>query len=132
MTDEVEFDIEDEVAKTVRSLDRKIEKIDEQLRSVEPLIEARKNYVAARRALLGSGSRTTNGTSQRLHMEDILGYLTTNPGATPSQIAKEFGVEVGTVTSHIYRNKDRFVKKGTKYYKRDPEAGINSEEDIED
>jgi hypothetical protein len=47
-------------------------------------------------------------------------------------MAEHFSVSQSTVSSHLYRNKDRFLNKEGRYWNRDPKAGLNVVEDIEE
>jgi hypothetical protein len=128
----VKFDPQELLDDRVAEIDEALEEVERRMRPYAKLNETKQQLLAARRALLGHGPRTTGGTSQRLHLDDIVGFLKENPGSTPAAIAERFGVTQPTVSSHIYRNKSRFIKKGDGYYVRDPKAGMNTEDDIED
>jgi len=82
--------------------------------------------------LLGHGPRTTGGTTTRLTLDDLVDFVGQNPGQSPGQTAEHFGVSQATVSSHFYRNKDRFINKDGRYWVRDPKAGLDTAEDIED
>lgn len=125
------FDPQALLDEQVAQIDEALEEIERRMQPYARLNEKKQQFLAARRALLGHGPRTTGGTSQRLHLDDIIDYLKENPGSTPAQIAERFGVTQPTVSSHIYRNKSRFLKKDDKYYVRDPKAGLNTPDDIE-
>ena len=132
MATKVKFDPQDIVDDQVAGIYEALEKIERRMRPYVRLNEKKQQLLAARRALLGHGPRTTGGTSSRLHLEDILDYLGTNPGSAPSQMAEHFGVKAETISSHIYRNKQRFITKDGRYWKRDPKAGLNTAGDIEE
>lgn len=126
------FDPQSVIDDQVFSIDQALETIERRMKPYAALAEKKQQLLAARRALLGHGPRTTGGTSQRLHLEDIIQHLKEHPGSSPGTVAEHFGVTQTTVSSHLYRNKDRFVSKGGLYYNRDPKAGINTADDIED
>jgi hypothetical protein len=105
----IKFDVEEIVAEQIAQIDEAIETIERRMKPYEKLNVEKQKLLSARRALLG-GNRLTGAGGTRLQLEDIIDHLKGNPGAVASQIAERFGVPVGTVSSHIYRNKDRFVK----------------------
>lgn len=112
-------------------LDEQIEAIERRLAPYAELINTKNKLIAARRALLGQ-NRATGGTGAKLTLEEILDQLEKNPGQTASQLAEHFGVKLTTVSSHVYRNPMRFVKKDGRFWKRDPGAGMDTPEDVED
>jgi hypothetical protein len=128
----VRFDPQDLLDEQVALIDEQLEEIDRRLAPYKKHLEVKQQLLSARRALLGHGPRTTGGTSDRLHLEDILDYLKTNPGAAPSQVAEHFSVSQPTVSSHLYRNKGRFINKDGRYWVRDPKEGLDTAEDIEE
>jgi len=125
------FDPEEYMSTAVLELDEKIEAIDRRLAPYQDLINTKNKLMAARRALLGKNS-ATGGTGTRITLEEVVDYLDKNPGTTASLIAEEFGVQLSTITSHVYRNPGRFVKKDGRLWKRDPEAGVNGPDDVEE
>lgn len=122
---------EEVVEQQVAAVDEALEGVQKRLKKYEKLIDAKNKLLAARRALLG-GNRTTGEGGTRMTLDDVLGYLKEHPGSVPSAVAERFGVPQTTVSSHLYRNKDRFIKKDGRYWARDPEAGLNDADDIEE
>jgi len=122
---------EETVQGQVESIDEALEGIEKRLSKYQELIEAKNKLLAARRALLG-GNRVTGAGGNRMRLEDILDFLGSNPGASPGQIAERFGVAQTTVSSHLYRNKTRFINKDGRYWVRDPENGLDTADDIEE
>jgi hypothetical protein len=131
MTKKEKFDPQSIIDEQVVSIDEALESIERRMKPYEALNAKKQQLLSARRALLG-GNRTTGAGGTRVTMEDIVGFLNDNPGSLPSAIAERFGVGQGTISSHLYRNKDRFIKKDGKYYVRDPEAGVDTADDIEE
>lgn len=123
---------EEAVETSLNEVDVQLEAIEKRLAKYQVLIEAKTKLLSARRALLGHGPRTTGGTTTRLTVDDVKQYLKEHPGSVPTQIAQRFGVSQSTVSSHIYRNKDSFIQKDGRYWARDPEAGLDTAEDIEE
>lgn len=113
-------------------IDEALDQIEARMKPYQKLADAKTQLLAARRALLGHGPRMTGGTTTKLTLDDVLGYLKEHPGSAPGQIAQRFGVAQTTVSSHLYRNKDRFIANEGRYWARDPKAGINTVDDIEE
>jgi len=126
------FNPQDIIDAQVNQINGAIAQIERRMKPYEALAAKRTQLIAARRALLGTGSRLTGGSGSRLTLDDLIAFVGENPGASPGQMAEHFGVTQGTVSSHLYRNKDRFVRNNGSYWVRDPEKGINGPEDVED
>lgn len=112
-----------------------IEKIEERMQGYEILKQRRDRLAAARRALLGVGSRTTANAGTRITQDEVAQVLQQfEDGATVNDLmGKMSGATDGQIRGHLNRGKgERFLQKGGKWYLRDPEAGINTEEDIDD
>ena len=123
---------EDLLNESIAEIDAGLEEIEKRLTRYQKLIDTKTKLLSARRALLGTGSRTTGNAGTRLTGDDLQARLKEKPGSTASQLAEFFGVPLTTVSSHIYRNKDRYIKKGDGYWARDPEAGLDTADDIEE
>jgi hypothetical protein len=128
----VRFDPQELVDLQVAAIDEHLEEIERRLAPYKKHLEVKQQLLSARRALLGHGPRTTGGTTTRLTLDDLIDYVSNNPGAAPGATAEHFGVTQSTVSSHFYRNKDRFLNKDGRYWVRDPKAGLNVVEDIEE
>jgi DNA-binding transcriptional ArsR family regulator len=121
------FDAQPLIDAQVDQLNEAIEQIDERMKRYDKLQQQRLQLVAARRALLGTGPRLTGGVGTRVTVDDISQYLIAEGGALPSQVAQNFGVTQGTISSHLYRNKGRFVKNSDgKYFVK---GHVTEEED---
>lgn len=121
-----------ELNKEVRdSLDEAIAEIDRRLAPYMKLMDEKNKLVKSRNALSG-GSTLTGAGGTRLTWQMIAEYVEENPGKTPEEIATHFGTKTTNVTSALYRQKESFINKNGRYWRRDPEAGLNSAEDIED
>ena len=126
------FDADALIQEQVDQIDEAIERIEARMAPYEKLATRRDQLRAARRALLG-GTRSTGAGSVRLRQEDIVEFLKKNPGSPVSAIASHFSVAAPTVSSHLYRGRDeRFLKKNDNWYLRDPEAGMDTEDDVDD
>ena len=125
------FNPQELIDEQIAQINRAIDEIDKRMKPYEALAAKKQQLVAARRALLGTGSRLTGNAGHRLTLDDLVAFIGENPGASPRQMAEHFGVTQGTVSSHLYRNKDRFVRNNGSYWVRDPEAGINTSADVE-
>jgi hypothetical protein len=119
------------IEEQVEVIDEQLEKVERMMKPYEELAERRNRLKAARRALLG-GTRMTGEGGSTLRLEDVVGYVRENPGAAPGQIAEGLHTRNTTVSSHLYRNKDRFINKDGRYWVRDPKEGLNTAEDLED
>lgn len=115
-------------------IEDKIEAYNKKLRPYDKLKAERDKLVRARSALMGGNKLTGGGTTQ-VQQSDIVRVLEeqAGDGLTPSEIAEKLSVAQPTISSHLYRGRDeRFIKKNNKWYLREPEDGVNNEDDIED
>jgi hypothetical protein len=128
----VRFNPQDIIDEQVAQIDEALEDLERRLAPYKKHLEAKAQLLAARRALLGHGPRTTGGTTTRLTLDDLVDYVSNNPGSAPGIAAEHFGVAQSTVSSHFYRNKDRFINKEGRYWVRDPKSGLNTADDIEE
>lgn len=131
MVQKKRFDPQELIDEQVEQIDEAIDQIEARMRPYEALALKKQQLLAARRALLGTGSRLT-GSNNRLTLDDIIQWVGANPGSPPSQIAEHFGTAQSTISSHLYRNKDRFINKGGRYWVRDPKAGLDTADDIDE
>ena len=125
-------EIIDAVLAGEQGIDEALEEIEQRMRGFQALADAKTQLLAARRALLGHGSRTTGGTTTQVTSDDLYAYVGANPGLTPGQIAEHFGVKQGTISSHFYRAKTRYIEKEGRYWARDPKNGLDTADDIEE
>ena len=125
-------EIIDDVLAGEQGIDEAIQEIEDRMRGYQALADSKTQLLAARRALLGHGPRTTGGTTHQVTGDDLYAYVKENPGLTPGEIAEHFGVKQGTISSHFYRNKTRYIKKGDRYWARDPKNGLDTADDIEE
>src|SRR5450755_3719458 len=125
-TTKKKFDPQELLDEQVANIDESLEEIERRMKPYAKLNETKQQLLSSRRALLGHGSRTTGGNSTRVGVDDIVGFLTEHPGSAPAQIAERFGVTQPTISSHLYRNKTRFINKDGMYYARDPKSGMDT------
>lgn len=130
-TDRPKFNPQELIDEQVAQINRAIDEIDKRMKPYETLAAKKLQLVAARRALLGTGNRLTGNAGHRVTLDDLISFISENPGASPGQMAEHFGVTQGTISSHLYRNKDRFVRNNGSYWVKDPAAGINTSADVE-
>lgn len=117
----------------------RVDQIDDDIAELErlarPYLKIRERIERLRSArceLLGS-SHATGGGNSKVRQEDVVEFLTEHPGSVPSQIAKGLGTKGPTISTHLYRgNNDRFITKNGKWWVRDPEAGLDTPDDIEE
>jgi len=127
------------LAKADTIIQERVDQIDDDITELEKLVrpyvkitERIARLRSARRALLG-GTRTTGSGGTKVRQEDIFEHLEKNPGSTPEQIAEALGTRGPTISSHLYRRKgERFITKDGKWWNRDPKAGLDTPDDIEE
>lgn len=123
---------EEIVQQRVEEIDADIDKLTELLKPYERISQERDKLKAARRALLG-GSKLTGEGSARVSQEDVVKFLTENPGSSTGEVASALSVPQTTISSHLYRGKgERFLTKDKKWWVRSPKDGINTVDDIEE
>ena len=118
--DEISTDLEPEVAALVKSIDKKLKRIEGQLRPFENLIAKRDKLRAARRVLLSEKSQTGGAGSPRtrLSMEEVVGALRSIGPATAVDIASHLSMDPTTVRSHLNRHKgERYELNGDKQWR---------------
>lgn len=125
------FNAQDLIDEQVTNIDEMLEQIERRMKPYAELNAKKQQLLSARRALLG-GNSTTGAGGTRVTLDDVVDFIKGKPGSAPNEVAERFGVSQTTIGSHLYRNKDRFVKKDGRYWVRDPKNGINTEADIED
>lgn len=126
------FDPQEIIDEQIEFIDSAIATIEARMVPYEKLAQKRTQLVNAKRALMGATNRITGGVATRLTIDEIITYLRSNPGKAPAELAQHFGSTQQTVSSHIYRNKQRFINKDGRYYVVDPAKGINTADDIEE
>lgn len=129
--------IADFIAVMTAEIDDQITTIDNSkvMKAAQALIEKKTKLMAARRALLGGNTLTGGSSGTRIIQSDVAGYLTQleGKGATLAQAAEALHTTEAVIRGHFNRGKDeRFLKKNNLWYLRDPEAGVNNVEDIEE
>lgn len=127
--------LEDYIAGLLEDIDAQITSIDESkvMRAAAKLIEKKTKLMAARRALLGGNPMTGGSSGTRISQGDVVGKMTNGNGYSPAALAESLHTTEAVIRGHLNRgNNERFLKKDGLWYLRDPEAGINTAEDIED
>lgn len=126
-------EVEESKQELLESIEEKIELVEERMKPYEALNQKKQELVAARRALLGGSRLTGAGSGARIRQEDVVDWLRKNEGGHGSQeIADGINGSEPSVRAHLNRGKDeRFLKKDSKWYLRDPKNGINTVEDID-
>lgn len=135
----MENSIEEFIENSLAEIDEQITKIDNSkvMKAAAKLIEKKNILMATRRALMG-GNKMTGGSSPRITQADVVQFMANsetagNGGSSPSFIAEGLHTNEAVIRGHLSRGKDeRFIKNGNLWYLRDPEAGVNSAEDIKD
>lgn len=121
------------------SLNEAIDELNKRLEVFDRVKVYRDRLVAARRALMGVGGRTTSGTNgNRLTSDEVAKAMsdTFPEGATVSMITAAIpGSNEAQVRGHLNRGRgERFLKRESDnhWFLRDSEEGINDEEDLPD
>ena len=107
-------------------LQEQIDELETKLKKVQPLIDELNSLKATRRALLSERGSTSGGAGNgrvQLSMEEMINYLTENPGSTPQEISEALGVGGQIVRSHLSRGK------GTRYDNRNGKWYLTEQED---
>ena len=127
--------LEDYIAQLLEDIDEQITAIDQSkvMRAAAKLIEKKTKLMAARRALLGGNAMTGGSSGTRITQPDVVGSMTVGKGYSPASLAEVLHTTEAVIRGHLNRgNNERFLKKNNLWYLRDPEAGVNSHDDIED
>lgn len=131
----MENSIEDFIEKSLEEIDEQITKIDNSkvMKAAAKLIEKKNILMATRRALMG-GNKMTGGSSPRITQADVVKFMEgAEDGHTPAEIAEALHTTESVARGHLNRgNGERFLKKDNRWWLRDPEAGVNSADDIEE
>lgn len=116
-------------------LNEAIEDLDRRLEVYDRVKAHRDRLLAARRALLGVGSRTTANAGNRTTQDEVAHYVGENAGddgLTVAEIATGLSTNEAVVRGHLSRGKDRFVKIDNHWFLRASEAQQEEEGDEED
>lgn len=127
--------VDDFISTMLEEVDAKIQEIDNSkvMRSAAKLIEKKTKLMATRRALLGGNAMTGGSSGTRITQADVVGAIQNGNGYSVAAMAEALHTNEAVVRGHLNRGKDeRFLKKGNLWFLRDPEAGVNTVEDIED
>jgi hypothetical protein len=114
------------------ALTEELERLEALLRKYEPLVQQRNATRAALRAITG-GTRTTGEGTNQLRQQDLVMYLSENPGSTTREIADGVGEsdKINKVSNALARGRgERFLKHDNRWWNRDPKSGLNTEEDL--
>jgi hypothetical protein len=112
-----------------------IAQMDEKLKVYDEVKKQRDRLTAARRSLLGVGSRTTSAGGNRVTQDEVAQKMREVEGgmSVAELVTTISGSTDGQIRGHLNRGKNegRFLKRSDgKWFIRDPEAGINTEEDL--
>lgn len=122
--------VEDFIAEKLEEIDEQIRKIDNHkiMRAAQKLIEDKSRLMAARRALLGAGSKTTSSGGSRVTQGEVVAFFERNADKqswwTVEEIASAMGHTPEVIRGHLNRGKnERFVKDNQNQWAlRDPET----------
>jgi len=88
----------------MREIEQRLGELDSRLEQYDELAAERDRLRRARATLLGAGS-SGGDRSRRISQDEIAAYLADHPGSKASDIARELGVVLQTVSSHLYRGR---------------------------
>jgi hypothetical protein len=131
-------DLVEQVLEGEVGLNDAIEQFDRKLEVYDEVKKQRDRLTSARRALMGVGSRTTSSGGSRVTQDEVAKTMSegTDAGWTVAELVGSIsGATDGQIRGHLNRGKDvRFLKRESdgRWFIRDPEAGINSAEDLPD
>lgn len=126
---------EDPLDQLLAEIEEKIEEINNHkiMRAAEKLIDRRTKLIAARRALLGGNALTGGSSGTRITRDDVIRSMDATGPNSVAALAQKLSTSEAVIRGHLSRGKDEaFIKKGSDWYLRDPERGINTEHDIEE
>jgi hypothetical protein len=128
-------DLVEQVLNGEVGLNDAIDQMDRKLEVYDEVKKQRDRLTAARRSLMGVGSRTTSSGGSRVTQDEVAKALSSEgeDGATVALlVTKLSGSTDAQIRGHLNRGKgERFLKRsdGT-WFLRDPENGIDTEEDL--
>lgn len=101
----------------VAQIDARLAELDVELARASELLAERRRLLAARASLTGEQAPAADSLVRRISREEISAYLVGHPGARPSQIARDLGVALTTVSQHLHRGRDtRFERRDGGWY----------------
>lgn len=112
-----------------------IDQMDKKLEVYDEVKKQRDRLTAARRSLMGVGSRTTSSGGSRVTQDEVAKAMSSQDGVTVADlVAVISGATDGQIRGHLNRGKGvRFLKRADgAWFLRDPENGINDEGDLPD
>jgi hypothetical protein len=126
-------DLVDRVADGEVGINDAIEDLNKRLEVFDRVKVHRDRLLAARRALLGVGSRTTSAGGSRTTSDEVAQWLEANGPASYQEMAGALGTTDAVIRGHMSRNKDRFEKNGDgKWHVIDHEAEEGNDESEEE
>lgn len=126
--------VNDFIATQLEEIDDQIALIDNSkvVKAAQELLAKKQILMATRRALLGGNTLTGGASGTRIAQSDVVGAFTNGEGLTVPAIAAAIHTTEAVVRGHLNRGKDeRFIKKGHLWFLRDPEAGVNTADDVD-
>lgn len=114
MTSKLEKFADEVIDEQVDALDEQIQELERKLQVFIPVNEKLNRLRAARRALLGVGSRTTANAGNKVTQDEVAQAMndSEDEGVSVSWIAEKIGTTEAVVRGHLNRNKERFLKNG--------------------
>lgn len=128
------IDLVEKVAEGEIPINDAIEQMDTRLEVFDRVKTQRDRLTAARRSLLGVGSRTTSGGGSRVTQDEVAKVVSEHEGITVAGLVTAIsGSTDGQIRGHLNRGKgERFLKRASDgtWFMRDPENGIDDEDDL--
>jgi DNA-binding transcriptional ArsR family regulator len=107
------------MSSVLERIDRRIEEIETEIRSLAPLLHERARLLRAKAAILGEPEPGPHrpAMQRRITRRDVFEYLARHPGSRAGEVAAGLGVEQPAVSAHLYRGKGRlFARQAERWY----------------
>ena len=129
---------DDLIETQLSQIDDALEDLNKKLEVFDRIKVKRDQLQAARRALLGVGSRTTANAGSRITQDEVIAAMkAADPDSEGISVSELMGAVPGSsdaqLRGHLNRGlNERFLKRASdnKWFLRDPEAGINTVDDL--
>lgn len=119
------------VEQQLNQLDEQLDILNKKMEVFDRVKVERDKLMAARRALLGVGSRTSANAGNRTTSDEVAQSMELHVGYTTQELASRLSTTDAVIRGHLSRgNNERWFKFGNLWYKRDPEEGVNDATDL--
>ena len=93
-----------------RALTEQLERIDEQLRPYDELVERRERLASAL-AALDAPSQSGQTVKKRVRLHEVAAYVARHPGVMPAEVAAALEVPRPNIQAHFVRNEGTVFEK---------------------